>query len=153
MSTAPASTEWPPRPVLDRLVSLTLFLPAAVVLAIAAYLPPSAAGMGTHTQLGLGGCTLLQLTGWPCPMCGMTTSFSLAIRGHLVDALFCQPFGLVLFLVTAAFAAVSLAELVAPRARWRRFWDWLGLKEGWVAGGLMLGLVLGWIYKMVVVLG
>ncbi len=153
MAVEPSQPARRDRPILDRVVSLALLLPSSTVLAVAAYLPPSPTGMSTHTQLGLGGCTMLQLTGWPCPMCGMTTTFSLAIRGRLLDALINQPFGLVLFLITLAFAVVSAVELVAPRGRWRRFWDWLGLKEGWIAGGLMAGLIVGWLYKLLIVLG
>ena len=117
-----------------------LFLPSAAVLGVAASLQPSAEGVGTHLQIwGMSGCTMLQLTGWPCPMCGMTTTFALAAHGRLVDALLCQPFGL-----------VSLVELARLRGLWRRFWDWLGLKEGWIAAALMGGLLAGWVYKLLV---
>lgn len=145
----------PPRErrLLDRLVSLVLLLPSGSVLAVAAYLQPDPAGVGTHRQLGLGGCTLLQLTGWPCPMCGMTTSFSLAMHGRLVESFLCQPYGLVLFALTLATALVALVELVRPTGRWRRFWDWLGLKEGWIAAGLLGGLIVGWAYKLLITMG
>ncbi len=129
---APAPPPPRTRRLLDRLVSLVLLLPSGTVLALAAWLEPAAAGVGTHRQLGLGGCTMLQFTGWPCPMCGMTTTFSLAAHGRFIDALLCQPYGLVLFALTLATALVSLVELIRPNGRWRRFWDWLGLKEGWI---------------------
>ena len=85
-------------------------------------------------------------------MCGMTTTFSLAAHGRFIDALLCQPYGLVLFALTLATALVSLAEFIRPSGRWRRFWDWLGLKEGWIAAGLMGGLIAGWIYKLIITL-
>jgi hypothetical protein len=140
------------RPLIDRLVALSLLIPSATPLVVAAFLQADPAGVGTHRQLGLGGCTMLQLTGWPCPMCGMTTTFTLAVHGHLVQALVCQPFGLVLFLLTLATAVVSLMELLRPRGMWRRFWDWLGLKEGWIAAGLLGGLLVGWVYKLLITL-
>src|SRR5262245_38230563 len=40
----------------------------------------------THRQLGLPECTFKNLTGKPCPSCGMTTSFSLLIHGDPVNA-------------------------------------------------------------------
>ena len=35
--------------------------------------------MGTHQQLGLPPCNFVTLTGYPCPACGMTTSFALLV--------------------------------------------------------------------------
>jgi len=136
------------RPVLDRALSVALLGLSSAVLALSAYLHPAAAGVGTHRQLGLGGCTMLQLTGYPCPMCGMTTAFALAIRGRPLDALLCQPFGVLLFALTVATAVAAAVELVAPRGRWRRLWDWLGPREGWIAGALLAGLLVGWIHKL-----
>jgi hypothetical protein len=40
--------------------------------------------MSTHTQLGLPPCNFVDLTGKPCPACGMTTSFALLVRGDVV---------------------------------------------------------------------
>ena len=150
---APAPPPPRERRLIDRLVSLLLLLPSGTVLTVALLLEPDPAGVGTHRQLGLGGCTMLQLTGWPCPMCGMTTTFSLAAHGRLVEALLCQPYGVVLFGLTLATALVALVELVRPTGRWRRFWDWLGLKEGWIAAALVAGLILGWVYKLLITLG
>jgi hypothetical protein len=36
---------------------------------------------GTHRQLGLPPCLMKEVTGLPCPSCGMTTSFSLLMHG------------------------------------------------------------------------
>ncbi len=137
------------RPALDRLAALLLAIPSIAVLVVAALLEPDPSGIGTHQQLGLGTCTMLAITGWPCPMCGMTTCFSLAVRGRLFSAFMTQPFGLLLFLVTAVVALTSLLELIRPGGRWLRFWDWLGPREGWVAGALMAGLVVGWLHNLV----
>lgn len=47
--------------------------------------PYDAAGQprthGTHRQLGMPPCTLLAMTGFPCPACGMTTAVSLLAHG------------------------------------------------------------------------
>ncbi|MBA62397.1 MAG: hypothetical protein CMJ76_08530 [Planctomycetaceae bacterium] len=52
----------------------------AAVLVTAAVLEPSAEGMGTHEQLGLSPCFFPEKLGYPCPACGMTTSWA-----HLMD--------------------------------------------------------------------
>ena len=60
----------------------------AGIFAIAFWLNPyDAEGnprrMATHTQLGMPPCNFVLLTGKPCPACGMTTSFSLLVRGDV----------------------------------------------------------------------
>lgn len=139
----PAAARWA-----DRLLALLLASPAAGVLGVAVQLHPDPAGMGTHRQLGLGTCTFLRYTGWPCPTCGMTTAFAYAAHGKVLAALRAQPFGFVLFLITAGVVVVSAAELIRPAARWRRVWRALDRWEGPVAGALFAGLVLGWLYKL-----
>ncbi len=136
----------------DRLVGFGLALPSGLVLAIARMLTPDPAGMGTHRQLGLGGCAILTTTGVPCPMCGMTTTFSHLAHLEPAQAAATQPFGLVLFACTVAAFSIGVADLIRPRGRWRRALAWIDRHESAVAGSLLLGLVLGWAYKIIVVL-
>ena len=133
----------------DRIVGGVLAVPTGGVLAVARVLTPAADGVGTHTQLGLGGCTVLALTGQPCPMCGMTTTFSHLAHLQPIEAMVNQPFGVVLFSCTVALFAVGLADLLHPRARWRRLLELTVRNEVWVAGGMLVGLALGWVYKVV----
>ncbi len=132
----------------DRALAILILAPSAVALAVAAWLDPDPAGFGTHRQLGLGGCTLYQLTGIPCPTCGMTTSFTLAVHGHPWAAFLAQPFGFVLFLCTCGAALLGLADLVVPRGRIVAVWHRIEAREGWIAGALLLGLLLGWAWKL-----
>src|SRR5438046_1464548 len=53
-----------------RLWSSFTFVSSASMLAVGVWLNPSAAGTGTHQQLGLPPCGWLQVMGIPCPMCG-----------------------------------------------------------------------------------
>ena len=62
-----------------------------VVFGIAIKLDPyrddgSARVMATHQQLGLPPCTFWEVTGFPCPACGMSTSFALLIRGDVANS-------------------------------------------------------------------
>lgn len=142
---------WAARPerVQDRLVGAMLGLPAATVITIASLLTADPLGHGTHKQLGLGGCTILTLTGWPCPMCGMTTCFTHMAHFSLVDAARVQPFGVVLFAATVVLAVVGLGDLVWPRGRWRRLLAAAMRNEVALASGLLIGMALGWAYKVV----
>lgn len=135
----------------DRLVGLVLAVPSGAVLALARSLQPDPSGMGTHRQLGLGGCAMLTGTGVPCPMCGMTTTFSHLAHLDLVRGVLNQPFGLVLFLGTVLAFSLGLSDALVPRGRWRRALSVVDRYEGWVAGGLLFGLVVGWAYKIAMV--
>ena len=137
----------------DRLIAAILFVPSATVLGIALSLTPDPAGMGTHRQLGLGQCTILSLTGLPCPMCGMTTTFTHLAHLHLIQGTINQPFGLVLFSLTVGAAVLGGLELVQPAARWRRVLAWIDQRETVIAYGLLAGMILGWIYKIGMVRG
>jgi hypothetical protein len=46
------------------------------------WLQPDTRGFGTHEQFGWAACSFESSTGWHCPSCGMTTSFSHFIRGQ-----------------------------------------------------------------------
>lgn len=139
-----------PGALLHRVVGAALFVPTGTVLGIAAWLTPAEKGWGTHQQLGLGGCTMLTITGWPCPMCGMTTTFTHMAHGHLIEAFVTQPFGVALFSITAIFAAIGLYDLVTARGVWRKTLAWIGEREQLLAMGLLVGMTLGWVYKSVV---
>ena len=135
-------------PVQARLVGAALALPASAVLVIARLLDADPAGHGTHQQLGLGACTILSLTGWPCPMCGMTTCFTHLAHLAPLEAARVQPFGVVLFATTVVLAVVGWLDLVAARSAWRALLSFALRHEVALATGLLGGMALGWIYKV-----
>jgi hypothetical protein len=69
---------------------------AVGALFTARLLRPDPRGFGTHTQLGLAACSFRELTGKPCPSCGMTTAFAWAVRGRFDEAWRANPAGSVL---------------------------------------------------------
>lgn len=133
---------------LTRGIGVALFAPSATVLGIAAWLTPDPRGFGTHTQLGLGQCTFLHFTGYPCPMCGMTTTFTLMAHARPLDALLNQPFGVVLFSVTAGAAVVGAADVVSGSGVAGRLWRRVQRQERAFAFALLAGMLLGWVYKI-----
>lgn len=54
--------------------------------AVLVQLSPAAAGVGTHEQLGLPPCPFHWLTGYPCPACGLTTSWCYLSHGEWAAA-------------------------------------------------------------------
>ena len=89
-----------------------LFAGPLAVLITAAALTPAPEGHGTHTQLGLPPCGFLVYTGYPCPGCGLTTSFAHMIRLEVFGAFHANPFGILLFLSTAAMVPIALYGIV-----------------------------------------
>ncbi len=118
------------------------------LLGVGMALAPSPTGAGTHCQLGLPPCGMLETTGLPCPTCGVTTAFSLAAHGRLAEALPTQPFGFAVFLL-AAVGAGGLALALATRRSLLPL-----VTPGRVVGGalaLMLLLLASWTYKLATV--
>lgn len=99
----------------------------AAILSLAAAVRPDPSGMGTHRQFGLPPCSMVVLTGYPCPTCGMTTAFAHVVRGHLLSALGAQPAGAILALATLASVLMAARALVTGRAPglplWLTRWD------------------------------
>jgi hypothetical protein len=71
--------------------------------------------MSTHTQLGMPPCNFVQLTGKPCPSCGMTTSFALLVRGEVVSSLRANWVGTVICVLWATALIWSVAGALAGR--------------------------------------
>ena len=71
--------------------------------------------MATHTQLGLPPCNMVQLTGYPCPTCGMTTSFALLVRGDLPGSLRANWVGTLLALSWAGLLVWAVWSAAANR--------------------------------------
>ncbi len=133
----------------ERALSGVVALGTGVVLGLAVWLEPAVAGHSTHTQLGLSPCTFLSFTGYPCPMCGATTTFALMADLRPLAALSNQPFAAFLFVSTVGAFGVSLAEVLQPRGRWGRIGALLAPIEGRLAVGFLAFMALGWVYKIV----
>lgn len=125
-----------------RLRGLLVALPCWAAVALGAYLTPAASGHGTHEQLNVPGCSFLARRGWPCPGCGLTTSFSAMARGRVGLAWRSQPFGVASFLAVIALGIVGSTELIANRAVLDRLRPSL-----WWALVLVAGLLAGWGWK------
>ena len=91
----------------ERLGLFGLGLLLLVLLIVAAWLKPNPTGLGTHTQLGLPGCTMYTLLGIRCPGCGMTTSWAHTLKGDLSSAIHANVGGVLLcFLAVATFPSL-----------------------------------------------
>lgn len=58
------------------------------------------------------GCPIRQMTGWPCPGCGLTRAADCLAHFHLLSALDANPLGALVGLFLAACAVLSFAHLL-----------------------------------------
>jgi hypothetical protein len=127
-------------------------LGALPLLTAGVLLTPSTQGMGTHQQLGLPPCTFLYLTDFPCPFCGMTTSWTHAAHGQVFESIRTQPMGFAFFAIDFGLVVWILGLALLGRAQFRpeRFLSAIPLPLWW--SGLSLTIV-AWIYKIATVRG
>jgi hypothetical protein len=110
---------------------------------------PDPRGYGTHEQLGLPPCMLIEVTRFPCPGCGVTTSVSLAAHGRFTEAFLNQPFGLAVALAIPLFALWAAWMHVSGRDLYRTL---VGMRTArWLVPIVAL-LLASWIYKIAVTL-
>lgn len=70
----------------------------------------------THRQMGLPPCTFYVWTdGYPCPSCGMTTSFALLMHGDIVNSLKANAVGTVLALFWLCLIPWCIASSITGR--------------------------------------
>lgn len=123
-----------------RVILAILALALIVVLGLAGMLRPDPRGFGTHMQLGLGPCGFREITGKPCPSCGMTTAFSWTMRARFVEGWRANPAGLAI----AVMCVMSLPWLFAASISGRTwpFRSAEGPLVGVVLAGVAMALVL-----------
>ena len=115
--------------------------------ALARWLEPSPAGLGTHQQLGLPPCTVRVVAGIPCPACGMTTSFAHFTRGQWPGSVRANAGGFALALICLAavpvLAAAAWGRPVGPLARQRP--EWWGVAALSTVGAIAL---IDWAHRL-----
>ena len=117
------------------------------VLGTASYLTPDPRGFGTHEQLGLPPCISSNYLGVPCPLCGMTTAFTLMAHARPIEALHAQPAGALLFVLCAlVMAGASTAAIFGHTPRHAAALA----QSSWIGMGIVALLAGAWVYKLIV---
>jgi hypothetical protein len=134
------------KPVQVRVQAAVVLAGCTVLLGLAAWLRPDEHGVGTHRQLGLPPCSLVEYSGIPCPTCGMTTAFACTVRGRWSAAVLAQPFGFATALFSILCVPLSLAVLISGKA-WRI--NWYRISPNRVVVGVLAFFVLAWGFKII----
>ncbi|MGB2988156.1 MAG: DUF2752 domain-containing protein [Phycisphaerae bacterium] len=135
------------KPAAARAIAIVVFAGCVALLSVAAWLTPDTRGLGTHEQFGHPPCTVVLLTGYPCPTCGMTTAFAHAVRGELLSAFHAQPAGFAMALATILAACVSLSVVFTGKV-WAV--NWYRVSPARVTLAFLLLILGGWFYKLAV---
>jgi hypothetical protein len=133
------------RKIMIRLMNACAAISIAFVLLLSFWLRPDPRGFGTHEQLLLHPCAFHEMTGLPCPSCGMTTAFAHMARWQIRDAFFAQPMGTLGFLGCILLLPLTVVATIYGldllRIGRRLPWKWIG----WTFGLMFL---LAWIFKL-----
>jgi len=98
------------------------------------------------------GCLIKQFTDIPCPSCGATRSLISLMHGHIIESLYWNPFGIVLFVIMLITPIWLLVDCLYHRASLLWFYKKteLFLKQRKVAIPAILLVLINWgwnIYK------
>jgi len=100
---------------------------------------------GTDVTLP-GTCTFRELTGMPCPGCGLTRSFISVVHGRCADAWEYNPAGFLFFAIVVFQIPYRIYQLVRiRRGRGQHYFVWI---DAWVLTLLIISLLAQWIYRL-----
>jgi hypothetical protein len=117
----------------------------ATLLFTAFMLAPERRGFGTHRQLGLPPCTLVQTIGMRCPSCGMTTSWACLTKGQVFKAFAMNAGGALFGIYSIFLAPYFLGSGLSGRWIWRRPNEWVVLFIGVTVMGTTL---IDWTFRV-----
>jgi Protein of unknown function (DUF2752) len=137
--------EHPRLSLVGRLFAAAMAMGCLTLLCVARLLTPDPAGLATHMELGLQPCAFLTRTGYPCPTCGMTTSFSWFAHGNLLASFYIQPMGCILAIMCAAAFWIGLYIAVTGRPAHRMLRRFNPLHT---VVGLLIFAAAAWAWKL-----
>jgi len=95
-------------------------------------------------------CIIKNVTGYPCPSCGTTRAITLILQGKIVDAIFLNPFGIVVFIIMTLFPIWILLDIIFKK---ETFYIWykkteVTIRKPLLALFLILLVLLNWIWNI-----
>jgi len=97
-----------------------------------------------------GVCLFKQVTGIPCPSCGSTRSVLSLLRGDFADALFWNPFGILIMLILIISPAWIIYDLLFRKKSLYNFYihSEQFVSRKWIAIPAIFLVFLNWIWNI-----
>lgn len=97
-----------------------------------------------------GVCLFKRVTGIPCPSCGSTRSVLSILKGDFADALFCNPFGIIIMAILVLSPLWIIFDLVSQKDTLFQAFNRteLIMRRKWVAVPAILLVILNWIWNI-----
>lgn len=127
-----------------RILWVGLLIGVLAAFAVSLAMTPAPEGFGTHQQLGLPPCSVRVWWGVPCPACGMTTSWSLFVRGWWGRSIVVNAGGWMLAGLATVVGCVAAGVVWSGRGPSRRM-VWCGVVWAWGALGVA---ILQWAWRV-----
>lgn len=107
------------------------------------------ADSGTGT-IEPGVCLFKELTSVPCPSCGSTRSVKSLVNGDIGDALYWNPFGIIISLIMALMPVWLIYDRITKRETFYDFYISLEkfLKNKWIAVAAIILVLANWIWNI-----
>ena len=134
---------WETTSIKARLILTIIAIAFWTVVIIAWNIVPDAKGFGSHQQIGIPKCQWIRESNTPCPTCGMTTAYSLTVRGRIVSAFLTQPAGCILaithIILTGLFSWIAISGKYPFY-----FTAWVNYNTNKLIISLIIIILLGW---------
>jgi hypothetical protein len=100
-----------------------------------------------HEQTTINPCLFKQITGIPCPSCGVTRSILLIGKGNIPDSLSLNPLGIILLLMAVVFPVWIVFDLLSRKKGFYIFYrkSEILLRKKMVAIAAIAAIIVIWI--------
>lgn len=96
-------------------------------------------------------CFIKNLTGYPCPSCGVTRSVVQLFYGDFIEAIYINPLGLILFILVIILPLWIVVDIVLKKASLWLFYKkaevWFSQKKVFIP--FIVLIILNWIWNFV----
>lgn len=96
------------------------------------------------------GCLIKQATGVPCPSCGSTRSIASIFQGHILDALYWNPFGLMIIIIMLVLPFWLIYDLLKKKDSLYVFYGKteVFIRKRKIAIPLIILVIINWIWNI-----